>query len=239
MRIVLWDIDGTLVNTGGAGMRALGRAVRASPGASEALARMRLDGMTDRHIARMLCAARQHHRAAVESLEQIAARVTDAQIDEVLGSYLEALSTSLHSAKGYQVLPGVVETLDALGDCVHGLGTGNIEEGARRKLEHGGLWGRFAFGGFGSDAEERPAILRAAWRKAEAHLKREIAAGELVVVGDTPKDVAAAHEAGLCCVAVASGRHQVHELRQSGADAVLASLAAPEVPGLIRGAARR
>ena len=240
MRIVLWDIDGTLVNTGGAGVRALGGAVQASVGATDALARMRLDGMTDRRIARLLCAARQHRDTPEEPIELLEARVTGAEIDAVLALYLRGLATSLATAEGYRVLPGVRELLDALeGAVVHALGTGNIEAGARLKLEHGGLWHRFAFGGFGSDAEERPEILRAARRKAQAQLGRSLEAEELVVVGDTPKDIAAAHEAGLCCVAVASGRHEVHELAQAGADDVLASLDVPDAAERILKARRQ
>jgi phosphoglycolate phosphatase len=174
MRILLWDIDGTLVSTGGAGIRALGHAVGASEPATEALQRMRLDGMTDRKIARILCAAVRHRADPARGIEEHQAEVTGAEIDAVLTTYLAALEASLKAAVNYQVLAGVRETLASLegDDIVHALGTGNLETGARLKLEHGGLWKTFHFGGYGSDAEERADILRAAVRKGEAHLGR-------------------------------------------------------------------
>jgi phosphoglycolate phosphatase len=240
MRILLWDIDGTLIRTGGAGVRALGTVVRTNDGAREALASMRLDGMTDRRIARLLAAAQRHRAAPELDLESHAARVGDDEIAAMLDAYLLRLREGLAAADGeFEVLAGVVETLDRLeGTAVHALGTGNLEEGARLKLLRGGLWHRFAFGGFGSDAEERPEILRAAWRKAERHLGRRVDAEELVVIGDTPKDVAAARAVGFACVAVASGRYDVDELAGSGADEVLSSLAAPDAAARIVSAQR-
>ena len=225
MRIVLWDIDGTLVNTGGAGMRALAHSVQASPGAARALERLKLGGMTDRLIARFLCAAQRHHEQPEADLVELEKQVTDAEIDRVLRGYLDRLRETLPASDDYVVLPGVERMLDLLAPLVvHALGTGNVEEGARLKLERGDLWRRFAFGGFGSDAESRPDMLRAAWKKANEHLKRQLTADEFVVVGDTPRDVVAAHEVGFACVAVASGGHSAHELAEHGADAVLRSL---------------
>lgn len=239
MRILLWDIDGTLVNTGGAGIRALGTAVHASAPARDALQRLRLDGMTDKRIARILCAARHHIADPSIELVEHEARVTAAEIDEMLAGYLANLRTSLSGSTTYRVLPGVVAALDALeGQVVHALGTGNLEEGARLKLEHGGLWHRFAFGGYGSDAEDRAELIGIAKLKAERHLDRTLSASDFTVIGDTPKDVSAAHSNGFCCVAVASGRHDVHELAQCGADLVLPTLDHPEVPARILAARR-
>ena len=240
MRILLWDIDGTLVNTGGAGVRAIGDAVKASEASSIALSRMRLDGMTDRRIARLLCAAHRHLGDPSIDIETHTAQVTDLEIHNVLRAYLDRLTTSLQSSDNYRVLPGVLAVLDALeGRVVHALGTGNLEEGARLKLEHGGLWHRFAFGGYGSDAEDRAELLRIAWTKAEKHLGRSLSAHDFTVIGDTPKDVAAAHANGYCCVAVASGRHDVHELAQCGADLVMETLDHPDAARMIFEARRR
>lgn len=227
MRIVLWDIDGTLVDTGGVGSRALARVVSRSPSAAEALRRMRLGGMTDRKIARILCAADAHHHRPEAGLPELEKEVTDEQIDAVLAGYLDALRESITGAERYRVLPGVVDVLDALRSdrIVHALGTGNVEEGARLKLARGGLWERFAFGGFGSDAEDRTDILRAAWRKAEAHMGTRLGPEAFVVVGDTPRDIHAAHALGIACVAVATGSHTANELAQNGADMVFSSLA--------------
>jgi phosphoglycolate phosphatase len=241
MRILLWDIDGTLISSGGAGIRALGDAVKVSEPASEALKRMRLDGMTDRKIARILCAAIRHRAAPDQEIEALQALVTAAEIDAVLTAYIARLTATLQGSKDYRVLPGVLEIMDAMGpgEAVHALGTGNIEEGARIKLEHGQIWQRFAFGGFGSDAEERSEIIRAAWHKAERHLNRTCAVTEFVVIGDTPKDISAAHAVGFACVAVATGRHSVHELAESGADLTVESLAQPGMVQKLRDVQRR
>lgn len=236
MRILLWDIDGTLVNTGGVGMKALADAVGARPAAADTLRRMRLDGMTDRTIARTLCAAHAHSGDPSRSLDEHAAEVTDAEIDRVLAHYIECLREGMRGPLEYKVLDGVFDALDAVEsreDVVLALGTGNIEEGARLKLEHANLWQRFHFGGFGSDAEARPDILRAAWKKAEAHLGRACSVDEFVVIGDTPRDVVAAHAVGMRCVGVASGRHSINELVVAGADAVLPSLTAPNAVPII------
>jgi len=241
MRILLWDIDGTLVSTGGAGIRALGRAIHTSLPATAALGRMKLDGMTDRKIARILCAAVRHREQPEIPVEQHEKAVTTEEIDKVLSAYLAALQSPPESdLAGFRVHPGVWDVLNTVGPdrAVHALGTGNLEQGARAKLEPIGLWSRFAFGGFGSDAEERVDILRAAWRKAELHLGRACSAAEFVVIGDTPRDVSAAHAAGLCCVAVATGRHSVHDLAESGADLTLASLAEPDAAARVLAAVR-
>lgn len=230
LRILLWDIDGTLVSTGGAGLRALADAVGARPAAVEALRRMRLDGMTDRKIARALCAAHAHAQDPSLSLEEHSNAVPQAEIDRVLSHYVAALREYMRAPQRYTILAGVqaaLRELEPRRDVLLALGTGNLEEGARLKLEHGDLWRFFRFGGYGSDAEERPDILRAAWRRAEAYLGRRCTPEEFTVIGDTPRDVSAAHEVGFPCVAVASGRHSVAELAGSGADAVLSSVDAP------------
>jgi phosphoglycolate phosphatase-like HAD superfamily hydrolase len=199
MRILLWDIDGTLISSGGAGVRALGQAVRASLPAVAALNRMKVGGMTDRRIARILCAANRHREQPEVALEQHEQAVTAEEIDRLLNAYLEVLrAASPAEVAGYKVHDGVWDVLNALGPdrALHALGTGNIEGGAKAKLERVGLWERFAFGGFGSDAEERAGVLRAAWRKAEQHLGRKCEAAEFVVIGDTPRDIAAAQRPG-------------------------------------------
>lgn len=225
MRIVLWDIDGTLLNTGGAGIRALSLAVGASQGATKALERMRLGGMTDRAIARNLCAAHTHHENPEQDLVAIQKAVSDQEIDAVLGRYIDQLKETIDSTEGYTLMPGVEDLLEELAPIVvHALGTGNVEDGARIKLEKGGIWRRFSFGGYGSDAESRADMLRAARRKADAYLKRTCTADEFVVVGDTPLDIMAAHEVGFACVAVATGGHSAKELAEHGAEAVFESL---------------
>lgn len=223
-------------------MRALADVVGASPGAAKALSRMRLDGMTDRRIARILCAAQAHSENPDKPVEEHAKSVSDEEIDRVLDLYLQCLREGMENPEGFQVLDGVVDMLGKLEQdpqVVLALGTGNLEEGAKIKLKHAQLWDRFHFGGFACDAEERPDILRAAWRKAEAHLGRQCQAEDFVVIGDTPRDVAAAHVLGIRAVAVASGRHSVSELASSGADAVLDTLARPDALSVVLSKNRR
>lgn len=241
MRIILWDIDGTLIKSAGAGAKALGRAVSGFPHMAAALPGIRLDGMTDYKIARILCAARRHAAAPHIPLDAHAKDVHREEMDTLLGQYLDVLDDALQASTAFEVLPGVVETLnamDARGGVMHALGTGNLERGARLKLSRGKLWERFVFGGYGSDAEERPDVLRAAWRRAETHLGTPLTADTFVVVGDTPKDVDAAHAVGLACVGVATGRFGVDELRAAGANDVLEHLQVPDAVDRILAARR-
>ena len=216
MRALLFDLDGTLTRSGGAGSRALGQALHARPQSVAELRKMRLDGMTDRAIARALLAAEGDQAIP---LDQRMRGVAEAEIDAVLARYLEALAQEC-ARKTYQPLPGVallLERLRARADVLLGLCTGNLARGAELKLTSAGLWGGFRFGGYGSDAEPRADIVRAAWSQA-----RELGAAEALVIGDTPRDILAAHDAGLPACGVATGRYTVHELAEHGAELVLA-----------------
>ena len=214
LRALLFDLDGTLTRGGGAGGRALGRALHARPQAAVELGKMRLDGMTDRSIARIVLAAEGDQAVALEA--RLAA-VGEAEIDAVLSRYVEALEVEC-GKNPYLPLPGIVELiprLQARGEVLLGLCTGNLARGAELKLISAGLWGYWKFGGYGSDAEPRAEIVRTAWRRAQ-----ELGATEALVVGDTPRDILAAHEAGLPACAVATGRWTVHDLAVHGADLV-------------------
>lgn len=215
--VILWDVDGTLVSCGGAGRRALERALAERCGPLDgALTGLRLDGMTDRLIVR-------------EALALLAHPFSDDACDGVLARYLEHLAEEIHNP-GYQVLPGVEAALRALrGRVPQGLCTGNVAEGARVKLAQGGLdayfeWGPDAICGFAADGEAREHVVAAALRRASARLGRALDPAEALVVGDTPRDVAAAHLVGCPVLAVATGRYSADELAASGADQVIASL---------------
>jgi len=210
MRALLFDLDGTLTRSAGAGMRALAAALGARARAADELRKMRLDGMTDRGIARALLAAERHGKPE---------EVPGPDIDAVLALYLTALEKEC-AAKSYVALPGVpqlLETLSRRSGVLLGLCTGNLEAGARLKLGCAGLWEHFRFGGFGSDAEPRVDIVRTAWARA-----RTRGATSALVVGDTPRDILAAHEAGLPACAVATGRWSLHDLATHGPEALLA-----------------
>jgi len=215
MRALLFDLDGTLTRSGGGGSRALGKALHARPQAVAELRKMRLDGMTDRAIARIVLAAEGDQSRPIEERMR---GVAESEIEATLARYLEALEVEC-ARNAYEPQPGVpalVERLRPRNDVLLGLCTGNLERGAQLKLASAGLWGNFRFGGYGSDAEPRPDIVRAAWKRAQA-----LGATSGLVIGDTPRDVLAAHEAGLPACGVATGRYTVQELLAHGAEMVL------------------
>src|SRR5207253_10188232 len=147
VRALLFDHDGTLTQGGGGGGRALAKALHTRPQASEELRRMRLDGMTDRAIARLVLTAERKS-------------VSERDIDAVLEQYLHALATEV-AERPYVPLPGVSELLRRLdAKALLGLCTGNHVHGAELKLSSAGLWGCWKFGGYGSDAEPRVEIVR-------------------------------------------------------------------------------
>jgi phosphoglycolate phosphatase len=128
------------------------------------------------------------------------------------------------------VHPGILDAIDATtaraGSAV-GLGTGNVERGARIKLERVGLNARFEFGGFGCDAEHRAALLRAGALRGAARLGEDLERCRVIVIGDTPKDIAAAHEIGAQCLAVATGAADYATLEACAPDWLFADLSAP------------
>ena len=217
-RVLLFDVDGTLVHAAGAGRRALERVLASRFGEVErALAGMRLDGMTDRLIVR-------------ELLGVLEAPFDDALCDRILDDYVGHLAGEL-GGPGFRVLQGVEPLLDQLtsAGALLGLCTGNVAEGARLKLSRGAIdhhfeWGPSAIGGFAHDGEARERIVRAALDRGTDRLGATLRAEDALVIGDTPRDVSAAHAHGVPVLAVATGRFSVAELRDTGADGVLATL---------------
>jgi len=226
-RVLLFDVDGTLVRAGKAGSRAFEASLLAElgpvdPARSSHLNGLRLDGMTDRLIVRHI-------------LDALGRPFDDDLCDRILAGYIRQLAAQERDAS-FQVLPGVVELLEALrarGAPV-GLCTGNVAEGARIKLSWGGIAHHFTYQdagiyGFASDGEARERIVEAALMRASALLDRTVPPGEALVIGDTPRDVDAAHRAGCPVLGVATGRFTVEELKACGADRVAANLAGPDV----------
>jgi phosphoglycolate phosphatase-like HAD superfamily hydrolase len=212
---LLWDIDGTLVTTSGVGRRAVERAFERQHGRADACALIRFDGMTDRGITRL-------------GLEAIGIEPTEAAIDAVLAVYVQELQQQLvlSTADSYRVHAGVETALAAARQrgMAQGLGTGNIAEGARLKLEHVGLHHHFDFGGFGSDHELRVELIRLAAERGAQQLGRTRDACRIVVIGDTPKDVDAARGIGAESLAVGTGSFSAEQLRQHGATYAFADL---------------
>lgn len=199
--VLLFDIDGTLLDTGGAGRRAMERAFARRHDRRDACARIAFGGMTDRAICRA-------------GLEAIGVAPTAEAIDQILTAYLEALAEELVASTRARVMDGIHAALSACeqAGCAVGLGTGNIEPGARLKLGRVGIADRFAFGGFGSDHEIRSELLRAGAERGAARLGAAVSACRVVVIGDTPKDILAAAAIGAECVAVATGSFSVEAL---------------------------
>jgi phosphoglycolate phosphatase len=212
----LFDIDGTLIKTGGAGLAALERA------AAEILA---LEGAMDG-----ISAAGATDPFLVEEIFRRAGRApTAADHDAFIERYLSHLPGLIAEAGRYEILPGVavaLDHLDARGAAL-GLATGNVERGAQIKLTHGDLWRRFRFGGYGSDAAARAQVVERALERAERHAGRAFdRRREVVVIGDTPKDVAAAHACGVPAIGVATGPPAIttKTLAAAGADWVMTTL---------------
>jgi phosphoglycolate phosphatase len=211
--VALFDIDGTLIVTGGTGRRSVNRAFLKMYGRGDACDSFGFDGMTDRSIARM-------------GLEAIGVEATAEAIDRWLAEYLLALVDEVSRADGasFRLLPGMSEAIAAAhgAEMAVGLGTGNVREGARIKLERVGVHHHFRFGGFGCDAEARPELIRLGAERGAQQLGVPVASCRVVVIGDTPRDVHAAHAIGAECIGVATGRYSVADLQASGADYVFA-----------------
>jgi phosphoglycolate phosphatase len=213
--VALFDIDGTLIDAGGAGRASMEQAFLEIGGSRE-LGDFRYGGMTDVAIAR-------------QGLEKIG-KATDENIALLVERYLHHLSAQIEKSERFRVHAGVHTLLDLLDRVAHaavGLGTGNVIRGAELKLRRGDLWHRFGFGGYGSDHEDRAKLLAAGAARGRARLGDPTA--RVVVIGDTPKDVAAAKAIGATTIAVATGTFAAEELAATGAELVTESLEDPRV----------
>jgi phosphoglycolate phosphatase-like HAD superfamily hydrolase len=212
MHICFFDIDGTLVLTGGAGQTAFGRTLAADFGVADMNRDVVFAGRSDRAIAMELF--RIHGISATAENWQTFCAGYVARLDETLPSH-----------NGY-VLPGVEGLLSALaarGDVALGLLTGNVLEAARRKLSHFGLWDHFAFGGFGDEHEVRSDIAAAALAAARSHLNGD-SLGRFLVIGDTLHDIRCGQSIGARCVGVPTGSTPADVLRTAGPEVVVETL---------------
>ena len=216
MKLVLFDLDGTLLWTNGAGRRAIHRALVEVLGSAGPIDGFRFDGRTDGEIV-----ARLAEGAGLDASERV--------VDTVLARYVTLLEDEL--AKPTQrttIYPGVSDLLAALEqrtDCVLGLLTGNVRPGARLKLASGGLdIARFRIGAFGSDSAHRPDLPAVAQRRAREVLGLELGGRDVVIVGDTPADVTCGQGIGARAIGVATGSFAVDALMAAGADAAFETL---------------
>jgi phosphoglycolate phosphatase-like HAD superfamily hydrolase len=209
----LWDIDGTLILSGGAGERALLTALRHEFGVTGTLEGIELGGRTDPWIARQI-------------LAKHALPVTAETLRRYLDAYLEALPGELAQARA-RVLPGIRKLLPriaAQSGIAQALLTGNLRRGAEIKLSHHGLWEHFPFGAFSDDSETRNELGPHALRRAFAHHAVDFAPARVFVIGDTPHDIACGKIFGAQTIAVATGGWSADALRAHAPSAVLADL---------------
>ncbi len=201
---ILWlfDLDGTLIRTHGTGVRAMNRAFLEIMGWHDALAEISPAGLTDPIIA---------HR--ISRIKRGSDMLAD-EMDMVFKLYLEYLEAGMRDMN-YEVMPGIVKFLEeqvGVPNVMLGLGTGNLEAGARLKLEPAGLNRFFPFGGFGSDARERSELLSIGAARAESLAGTRIRTERIIVVGDTPHDISAGRTIGARTLAVATGPYSQAEL---------------------------
>jgi phosphoglycolate phosphatase-like HAD superfamily hydrolase len=228
-KLVLFDIDGTLVLTGGAGIRAMNRACEELVGHPHALEGIPVAGRTDRIILSDVV-TRAGHSLDDGLLEQLRDRYVDNLRVEIERPGKLQSFESLGARGGVKaVMPGIRELLDILEqreDVFLGLLTGNFEAGARIKLEHFDLWRYFPCGAFGDDAADRNELVPFAIERARRCGLPEIAPEDILVVGDTPHDVACARAVGAVPIGVATGGFTSAQLRESGAEIVFENLGA-------------
>lgn len=211
--LLLWDIDGTLIDSGGAGERALRLALEREFDRQDSLAWLDYFGRTDTWIARKIL---EHHRFPADT----------AGIRRFLEAYLTAVGEEMANPHA-RILPGVealVKSIATSGHTAQGLLTGNLERGARIKLAHLGLWDFFPFGAYADDSETRNDLGPHALRRASVHHRIDFIAANAIVIGDTPHDIACGKIIGARTVAVATGRYSVDQLRVHAPDALFETL---------------
>jgi phosphoglycolate phosphatase len=218
---ILFDIDGLLITTGGAGTRSWRWAFNELYGIPADIGKLTEPGMTDPVIGRLTFTSVIGHEPSPEELAT------------VISHYLMRLPDEVAASSAYKVLAGVDELLPRLAKAgfLLGITTGTVEAAAHIKLARANLNRFFSFGGYGSDSADRGELTRKAIERAGGILGTALDPHSVLVLGDTPNDISAAHAAGAIGVGVASGHYSTAELRDAGADYVLESLV-EELPGV-------
>jgi phosphoglycolate phosphatase len=213
-RILLFDIDGTLVSTGGAGAVAWKQAFDELYGIPADIGEFTDAGMTDPDVGARTFEAVLHRKP------------TPLELTQLIQRRLEHLPEAIAASKGYKVLPGVPERLRQLSRDGHLLGiiTGNGDGAAHIKLQRGDLNRWFTFGAYAAAGAERADIVREAVARGEAMFAEDVPNSEIFVIGDTPRDIDAAHLAGCTAIGIATGHYDAAALREAGADHVLETL---------------
>lgn len=224
IKSVIFDVDGTLLTTGGAGAVAWDKAFQEVFGKSVDIAAVTESGMTD-------------HDVAFAALRTVLDREpTQEDVDELTPVYVRELPDSVAQSEAYRVEPGIVELLERLAaeGVPLGVTTGNIEPAAKIKLERGDLNRFFSFGGYGSDSADRTeltlhavkrGIVTCATGQYPNGIPQVLSKDEFIAVGDTPRDVTAAHEAGIRIVSVATGLFDLETLEAAGPEWAMPTVA--------------
>ena len=212
---LLFDVDGTLIDSGGAGARSWKLAFDELYGIPADIGEFTDTGMTDPDVGR------QTFEAVLDR------KPSDEEFEKLLERRQHYLHQPVAESEGYRVLPGAEELLRKLlvDGYLLGLVTGNLEASAHIKLHRAGLNRFFSFGGYGSDSPDRNEVTRIAFREAALVYGAPLDAEQAIVIGDTPHDVSSAHAAGIQCVGVASHEFDADQLRDAEADWVIESLA--------------
>ena len=216
----MFDVDGTLIATGGASDRAWHRAFSELYDVDVNVPDYTGKGVPDPTVGLQCFQGALHRDPAAEEMERLI---------ELRQRYL---AKEVESSPGYRVMPGVEALLGRLlaEERLLGLITGNTEPAAQIKLARADLNRFFAFGGFGSDADDRAGVCRAALERAEEAAGGRLDRGGSIAVGDTPRDVEAGHAAGIRVVGVATGQYEIEQLTGAGADWAVGSLADGGLP---------
>lgn len=214
IRAVFWDIDGTLIRTGGAGIKAFEQTFETAFGLKEATAGLKFCGRTDTSLVRE-CFAQHRIDPAKENFRlffETYPRLLEQYLHELPGGVCEGVETYLERLRGLPEPP------------LMGLLTGNVRRGAELKLRHYQLWDHFTTGAFADDHEDRNCIAGIARDRAQEALGRKLAGEEILVIGDTPLDIACAQSIGARVLAVATGNFKREELASAGATLAVENL---------------
>ena len=218
---ILFDVDGCLISTGGAGAKSWRRSFEQLHDISADIGEFTEAGMTDPEVGRLTF------------VQVLGREPTDREMARLLGAYLRYLVEEVGGSPGYRVMPGVEALLPRLTDygIVLGLVSGALEAAVHIKLGRAGLNRFFTVGGYGSDSSDRGELTRVAIRRCATLHGHPVARARVLVVGDTPRDIKAAHDAGAIGVGVATGKYSVEALWGAGADTVVPTLETP-LPGV-------
>src|SRR5436190_1375324 len=214
---VLFDVDGTLISTGGAGAASWRYAFDELHGIPADIGQFTDAGVTDPPVARLTFQKAVSHDPSPTELAT------------VMAAYLDRLPWEVEHSEKYRVLDGAEDALRSLSrqGVLLGITSGAVEAAAHIKLSRAGFNRYFPFGGYGSDSADRVELTRCALVRGGRLLGHELDPKQCFVVGDTPKDIEAAHGAGCQAVGTATGHYSVDQLREAGADHIMTSLREP------------